>query len=52
MFIAPESASPVISEESLALRWFTPGELTALPLDESLLRMIRKWQVIVARRSH
>lgn len=52
MFIAPESATPVLSEESNDLRWFTPGELTALPLDESLRRMIRKWQAIVARRAH
>ncbi len=52
MLIAPESASPVISEESRDLRWFSPAELPALPLDESLRRMIRKWQSIVARRTH
>jgi len=52
MLIAPESATPVLSEESHDLRWFTPEELTALPLDESLRRMIRKWQSIVARRAH
>ena len=52
MLIAPESAAPVLSEESHDLRWFTPGELAALPLDESLSRMVRKWQSIVARRAH
>jgi 8-oxo-dGTP pyrophosphatase MutT (NUDIX family) len=50
MLIAPESATPVLSEESRALRWFAPAELP--PLDESLRRMIRKWQSIVARRAH
>ena len=50
MFIAPESASPVISEESRDLRWFTAEELDSIPLDESLRRMIRKWQAIAARR--
>jgi 8-oxo-dGTP pyrophosphatase MutT (NUDIX family) len=50
MFIAPASAAPVLSEESRELRWFAPGELP--PLDESLDRMIRKWQAIVARRAH
>jgi 8-oxo-dGTP pyrophosphatase MutT (NUDIX family) len=52
MLIAPETAAPVLSEESHDLRWFAPGELAALPLDESLRRMIRKWQSIVARRAH
>ena len=52
MLIAPESASPVVSEESREIRWFTAAETAALPLDESLRRMIRKWQSIVARRSH
>jgi 8-oxo-dGTP pyrophosphatase MutT (NUDIX family) len=52
MFIAPQQAAPVLSEESRELRWFAPGDLPALPLDESLRRMIRKWQLIVARRAH
>jgi 8-oxo-dGTP pyrophosphatase MutT (NUDIX family) len=52
MLIAPESASPILSEESRDLRWFAPGDLGALDIDESLQRMIRKWQSIVARRSH
>jgi len=52
MLIAPESAAPVISEESRELRWFTAGELEAFPLDDSLRRMIGKWRAIVARRAH
>jgi len=52
MLIAPEAAAPVRSEESHDLRWCTPSELIDLPLDESLRRMIRKWQSIVARRAH
>jgi 8-oxo-dGTP pyrophosphatase MutT (NUDIX family) len=52
MFIAPEGAQPVISGESRALRWFTAQETGALDLDESVRRMVRKWQAIVARRSH
>jgi len=52
MLIAPETAAPVASEESRDLRWFLPEELEALDLDESLRRMIRKWQGIAARRAH
>jgi 8-oxo-dGTP pyrophosphatase MutT (NUDIX family) len=52
MLIAPEPAIPVLSQESRDLRWFTADEAAALPLDESLRRMIRKWQAIVARRAH
>ena len=52
MLIAPESATPVMSEESRDLRWFTPEECAALELDESLRRMIAKWQAIVAKRAH
>jgi 8-oxo-dGTP pyrophosphatase MutT (NUDIX family) len=51
MLIAPESAAPAASHESHELRWFSADELTVLPIDESLRRMIRKWQSIVARRS-
>lgn len=50
MFIAPEGAAPSPSEESDEVRWFAPGQLPALGLDPSLLRMIAKWQSIVARR--
>ncbi|MGA3172171.1 MAG: NUDIX hydrolase [Chthoniobacteraceae bacterium] len=52
MFIAPETAAPVASDESRDLRWFAPEELAALDLDESLRRMIRKWRAIAARQSH
>jgi 8-oxo-dGTP pyrophosphatase MutT (NUDIX family) len=52
MLIAPMSASPVLSDESHEMRWFTHEELAPLNLDESLRRMIGKWQAIVARRMH
>jgi 8-oxo-dGTP pyrophosphatase MutT (NUDIX family) len=52
MFIAPDGAQPVLSGESNAMRWFTAEQTAALPLDESVRRMIRKWQAIVARRAH
>jgi len=52
MLIAPEGAAPVVSEESRDLQWFAAGELAGVEIDESLRRMIRKWQVIVARRGH
>ena len=52
MLIAPEAAAPMISAESHALQWFTPEELEALQLDDSLRRMIAKWRAIVARRAH
>ena len=50
VFIAPENASFVTSEESNELRWFTAEELEPLQLDEGLRRMIAKWQAIRARR--
>jgi hypothetical protein len=52
MLIAPADAAPAASSESRELRWFTAPELAILPIDESLRRMIRKWQSIVARRAH
>lgn len=52
MLIAPESAAPVLSQESREMRWFHPGELSGFALDERLRRMIGKWQSIVARRAH
>jgi 8-oxo-dGTP pyrophosphatase MutT (NUDIX family) len=52
MLIAPEAAAPVASGESRDLRWFAAGELDGLDIDESLRRMVRKWQAIVARRGH
>jgi len=52
MLIAPDHAAPVASPESRELRWFTAAETAILPLDESLRRMIAKWQAIAARRAH
>jgi 8-oxo-dGTP pyrophosphatase MutT (NUDIX family) len=52
MMIAPEGAEPVVSEESKEVRWFTSQQLSELDLDDSLRRMIRKWQAIVVRRGH
>jgi len=50
VFIAPENAEYIKSEESHELRWFTAEELAPLQLDASLRRMIAKWQAIRARR--
>lgn len=52
MFIAPEDAAPVLSDESHELRWFTPDEILALNIDGGLRRLVDKWQVIVAKRRH
>jgi 8-oxo-dGTP pyrophosphatase MutT (NUDIX family) len=52
MFIAPEAAAPAASHESRELCWFTAADAAALPIDDSLRRMIGKWQRIVARRAH
>ena len=50
MLIAPENATPVASEESRELRWFTPAEARALKLDAGLIRLIGKWEAILRRR--
>jgi 8-oxo-dGTP pyrophosphatase MutT (NUDIX family) len=52
MLIAPDEAAPIQGSESLDLRWFAPGELAGIDLDESLRRMIAKWQVIISKRAH
>ena len=52
VFIAPENATAIASEESHELRWFTPAELLAVPLGESMKRLIAKWQALLARRAH
>jgi 8-oxo-dGTP pyrophosphatase MutT (NUDIX family) len=52
MLIAPEGAEAVCSAESHALRWFTPAEMAAMPLDASLLRLVAKWQALLERRRH
>jgi len=52
VLIAPENATFVTSEESHELRWFTPEEMLALPLDQGLRRLVAKWQTLLARRRH
>ncbi len=51
MFIAPKNATAAVSEESHALRWFTPEETLALPLDDGLRRLVAKWQTWLAQRA-
>ncbi|MGC3988955.1 MAG: NUDIX hydrolase [Chthoniobacteraceae bacterium] len=46
VLIAPRDAQFQISEESKALRWFTVEEALGLGLDESMQRLIRKWQTL------
>lgn len=50
MLIAPSDAAFSVSEESHDLQWFTPEEMLALPLEEGLQRLARKWQALLARR--
>ena len=50
MLIAPENAAPVLSDESHDLRWFSPEETLALPIDGGLRRLVEKWQALLARR--
>ncbi len=52
MLIAPGDAAFAQSEESHELRWFTPAEALALPLDAGLQRLVGKWQALLARRGH
>ena len=52
MLIAPENAAFTQSEESNELRWFTPAEFLALPLDVGLQRLAAKWQALRVRRGH
>jgi hypothetical protein len=51
MLIAPEGAVFKISEESLALRWFSPAEMEALPLTSGNRRLLAKWRRILAHRA-
>jgi 8-oxo-dGTP pyrophosphatase MutT (NUDIX family) len=39
---APAGAREALSDESLALRWFAPHELSAVDVDESVLRLFRR----------
>ena len=50
VFIAPEDAVPKVSDESHALRWFSPEEMLGLPLDAGLRRLAGKWQALLDRR--
>jgi 8-oxo-dGTP pyrophosphatase MutT (NUDIX family) len=50
VFIAPENAVSILSDESHELRWFTPAEMKELPLDEGLQRLRGKWQALLERR--
>ncbi len=50
VLIAPEDAVPTLSQESHELRWFSPDELLALPLDRGLRRLLNKWRALLARR--
>jgi 8-oxo-dGTP pyrophosphatase MutT (NUDIX family) len=52
VLIAPEGAQFAVSEESNELRWFSPEEMEALPLDAGLRRMVAKWRAILIRRGH
>lgn len=52
ILIAPEGAQAVQSPESHELRWFTPEEMRALPLDAGLQRLVAKWQALLERRRH
>ncbi|MDB6175198.1 MAG: hydrolase [Chthoniobacteraceae bacterium] len=52
VLIAPGNAAFILSEESIALRWFTPEEMLQLPLDEGLVRLVGKWKTLLLSRSH
>jgi hypothetical protein len=52
MLIAPEGAAFKISSESIALRWFSPAEMEALPLTPGNRRLLAKWRRILSRRTH
>ena len=52
VLIAPEQAEIQTSPESKELRWFESSEIGRWPLDPGLLRLIEKWQALLARRSH
>lgn len=43
LFRAPAGAQPVVSEESHAVRWMTPEEVTRYASDRSVRRMLDKW---------
>lgn len=49
--IAPADATFRQSSESKELRWFTPEEMEALPLDAGLRRLVAKWRRVITSRS-
>lgn len=44
LFVAPENAQFVLSDESVEIRWYSVTEIESLPLGGGLKRLIRKWQ--------
>jgi 8-oxo-dGTP pyrophosphatase MutT (NUDIX family) len=44
LLAAPEGAQYICSEESVALRWFTPEEALALPVSAGMRRLTHKWR--------
>lgn len=50
VFIAPEGAEFIVSDESHDIRWFTPEEALAQGLDPGLQRLIEKWKKLIERR--
>ncbi len=48
-FIAANGATPIVSDESHAVRWFTEAELFAATQEESVLRLWRKARLAATR---
>ncbi|GAB4223630.1 MAG: NUDIX hydrolase [Gammaproteobacteria bacterium] len=46
--VTQEHVSYRLSEESIALQWFSHNELNSLKLDSSVCRLQRKWQVYLS----
>ncbi|MDQ6626490.1 MAG: NUDIX hydrolase [Verrucomicrobiota bacterium] len=51
LFVAPHEAIFQQSAESRELRWFTPEEMEALPLDTGLRRLVAKWRNLIASQN-
>lgn len=49
LVLAPHGAVPVGNHESQSLRWFTPEEIPALGVDESVLRLVRRGLAVAAQ---
>jgi 8-oxo-dGTP pyrophosphatase MutT (NUDIX family) len=50
LIVAHGDLAPQVSEESHAVRWFTPAELAAVTDEESVLRMARKAKLVGGSR--